>query len=131
MPAPPSQADLEALAERALGHLDADGQATAWWERGAVDTGGLRCWDTVEVELAALDGGVVQTDATSDEGLRAAAAAAACLTPGSQRQPRALPDPAPGRAHDGYDFAAAMDAMRAAQAVAALPPSATWRTAAT
>src|SRR4051812_9000014 len=121
MPAPPSQADLEALAERALGHLDGEGQATAWWERGAVNTGGLRCWDTIQVELAALGGGVVQTDVTSDEGLRAAAAAAARLTPGLRGAARALPDPAPGRAHDGYDFAAAMDALQAAEAVAALP----------
>ena len=131
MPAPPSQADLEALAERALAHVAGEGQATAWWERGADNSGGgLRCWDAVRVEVAALGGGVVQTDAVSDDGLRAAATAAARLAPGPRRAPRALPDPAPGRTHDGYDPAAAMDAAQAAEAIAALPPASSWRTAA-
>jgi predicted Zn-dependent protease len=130
MPAPPSQADLEALAERALARLDGEGQATAWWERGAENAGGaLTCSDSVRVELASLGAGVVVTGDVSDDGLRAAAAAAARL-PGPQWPP-ALPEPAPGRTHDGYDPAAAgLSPERAAEAVAALPPGTHWRSAA-
>jgi hypothetical protein len=130
MPAPPSQADLEALAERALAHLAGDGQATAWWERGAENTGGALAYtDRVRVEVAALGAGIVVTDELSDAGLRAAAGAAARL-PGPRRPP-AMPEPAPGRAHDGYDPAAAgLGPERAAAFVAPLAAGTHWRSAA-
>jgi PmbA/TldA metallopeptidase C-terminal domain len=130
MPAPPSQADLEALAERALPHLAGDGQATAWWERGAENTGGALVYsDRVRVEVAALGAGIAVTDDLSDDGLRAAARAAAGL-PGP-RWPPEMPDPAPGRAHDGYDPAAAgMGPEPAAAAIAPLPAGTHWRSAA-
>ena len=130
MTAPPSQADLEALAERALARLDGEGQATAWWERSADSAGGALTYsDGVRVELAVLGAGVVVTGDPTDDGLRSAAAAAARL-PGP-RWPPALPEPAPGRTHDGYDPAAAgLSPERAAAAVAALPPGSHWRSAA-
>ena len=130
MPAPPSQADLEALAERALARLEGEGQATAWWERGAENAGGaLTCSDRVRVEVAALGAGVVVTGDLTDDGLRSAAAAAQRL-PGP-RWPPALPEPATGRAHDGYDPAVAgLSPERAAEAIAALAPGTHWRSAA-
>src|SRR4051794_23707105 len=123
---PPSQADLEALAERALGHLEGDGRATAWWEhRAGRGRGMLRLTDLVTVELAA-GSGLVRTTETDDAGLAAAAAAARRLA----RDAAELPEPAPGRAHDGYDPSAVLDARQAAEIVAELPRGARWSSAA-
>ena len=49
-PPPPSQGELEALAERALAAVAGDGQATAWWER-TVRPGAVG--DAIRVELLA------------------------------------------------------------------------------
>jgi predicted Zn-dependent protease len=98
MPAPPpAQPELEDLAERALALLDGEGQATAWWERGGGE-GRLR----VEL-LAVRDGRGAAAVATGlDEGsLREAAARALRDAPGGG--PAELPEPAAGRAHEGYD----------------------------
>src|SRR4051794_41920344 len=106
---PPSQADLEALAERALAQLDGEGRVTAWWEhRTGRGRGMLRLTDLVTVEIAAGTG-VVRTTDTGDAGLAAAAAAARRLA----RNPVELPEPAPGRPHHGYDPAAGPDARPA------------------
>src|SRR4051812_1681083 len=123
---PPTQADLEALAERALAHLDGDGRVTAWWEhRTGRGRGMLRLTALVRVEIAAGTD-VVRTTDTGDAGLTAAAAAARRLA----RAAVELPEPAPGRAHDGYDPSAILDARQAAEIVAALPRGARWSSAA-
>src|SRR4051794_8893737 len=134
---PPSQADLEALAERALAHVDGEGQATAWWERRACTRRyGMTVTEGTRVGIAVVreqGTGQLITDRLSDEDLRAAAAGARALAavPGRRKGPYRLPDPEPGRAHDGYDpSAAALDAEQAGAAVAALPRGAQWTSSA-
>src|SRR4051794_22581557 len=98
---PPTQAELEALAERALTFLDGAGQAGAWWEFRARQIGpGVTLSERTQVALAVAGGGQIVTDRTDDAGLRSAAAGAAALP---SRHEGRLPDPEPGRAHDGYD----------------------------
>jgi len=103
---PPTQDDLLALAERATELVGDTAQATAWWERqlsagpaGAVTTSGL------SVEIAAVrDGrvGVVTTTEVDETGLARAAAGAWRLA-ASGPAASGFPEPAAGRAHDGYD----------------------------
>ena len=115
---PPSQAELEALAERALTFLDGEGQATAWWEFRA-----RRTESAVELtEHTYVDLGGVATDRTDDEGLRDAAVAVSVL---GLEPP--LTEPEPGRSHDGYDPRAIVSAERAARA---LPYNGQWQTSA-
>src|SRR4051794_14173891 len=124
---PPTQAEVEALAERALTFIEAEGQATAWWEFAARPRGPVMAvTERTQVAFAILDGpsaGEFVTDRTDDEGLRAAAAAARVLagreTP--VQRPARLPDPEPGRTHDGYDPRAITGPERVAATVAGLP----------
>lgn len=101
---PPSEADLVALAERALAHAGPDAQATAWWERSVQVAAGATVAPsavTVEIVVATPEGaGAARTVALDDAALRAAAeqARAGVVGPGT-----ALPEPAAGRAHQGYD----------------------------
>lgn len=105
----PSQDQLAALAHRTLARLTGEGQATVWWERRlAVGEHGVSDVVQQTAELIVLrDGrvGAASTTDVSEAGLgRAAAAAAAHI--GLDREPvdaRRLPDPAAGRAHDGWD----------------------------
>jgi predicted Zn-dependent protease len=97
---PPTLAELEALAARALEHADGEAQASALWERD-----GER--ETLTVELTCvIDGWAASATAggTDDDALQRAARAAALHA----RRPRAwptpgLPAPQEGRAHDGFD----------------------------
>jgi hypothetical protein len=89
------EADLFALAERALAHVEGEGRATAWWER--------RLWAAPE-------------EAGSEEGTRVEVVAGSAVVQA---------EPAPGRAHDGYDPALAT--LDPAEVAAGLPAGATWR----
>ena len=130
-----TQAELEALAERALSFLDGEGQATAWWEFRARPRGpGMALSERTQVALTSVGeagAGRLITDRTDDEGLRAAAAGARVLA-GREGPGRALrlPDPEPGRPHDGYDPRAVVDAERVGAAVAALRVNAHWQSSA-
>ena len=127
MTRPPSQAELEALAERALAQLDGEGRVTAWWERRAESTpGSLRGSEDVRVELA-VGQAKVETTQVDDEGLRVAAAAAARL--GGDRA-RELPEPAVGRPHEAYDPSAGSLAALA-EAASTASPAASAEVAAT
>ncbi len=101
--------DLEALAERALGHAGGDAQAAAVHRRRV---GGGRLDEAVTVEVTCVAGGAVgsaRTTRLDDAGLAAAAAAAREATagaPGAEPHP-GLPAPLPGRPHDGWDPAVA------------------------
>ncbi len=105
----PSEPELTDLAARALAQLDGEGQATVWWERRlAVGEHGISDLVQQTAELVVLRDGRVgaasTTDVTADGLARAAAAAAAHAA--LDREPcdaRHLPDPAPGRPHDGWD----------------------------
>jgi len=106
---PPSLTDLRGVAARALGLLDGEAQATAWWERRvAVGEHGVSDVAQLSVDLVVLrDGrvGSATTTAVDDAGLAAAAAAAAAHAE-LDREPvdaRRLPDPAPVKPHDGWD----------------------------
>jgi len=122
---PPSQHDLTALARTALGQLDGEGQATAWWERRlAVGEHGVSDLVQQTAELVVLREGRVGAASTTDvgePGLRRAAAAAAAHA-ALDREPleaRRLPDPGSGRSHDGWDPAVlALDAAAVAAELA-------------
>src|SRR3954471_3631360 len=96
---PPTQAEVEALAERALAFIEGEGQATAWWEFRARPRGpAMAVTERVQVGLAVVDGpaaGQSITGRTDDEGLRAAATGARVLC-GRQtlvQRPARLPEP--------------------------------------
>jgi predicted Zn-dependent protease len=113
----PSLHDLRALAQQALAQLDGEGQATVWWERRiAVGEHGISDLVQHTAELVVLRRGRVGAASTTDlspTGLRQAAAAAAAHAQ-LDREPddaRRLPDPEPGRAHEGWEPAVlALDA---------------------
>ncbi len=97
--------ELMAIAERALDGVRGDqAQATAWWERQlSAGAGRAVTSEALSVEIAVVrDGRVGTAVTTSVDGLERAAAIAARLA--ATGPPAAeLPDPAPGRDHDGYD----------------------------
>lgn len=127
-----SRDELLALAERAVGHARGEAQATAWWERQlSAGAGGAVTTEAVSVEVAALRDGRVGTAVTTDvddAGLARAAAGAVRLAATGPEALNALPEPAPGRPHDGYD----PEALSAdpADAGAALDEWGRWRAAA-
>ncbi len=105
----PSQADLTDLAQQALTQLDCEGQATVWWERRlAVGEHGVSDLVQHTAELVVLREGRVGAASTTDlgePGLQRAVAAATAHA-ALDREPvdaRRLPDPRPGRLHDGWD----------------------------
>src|SRR5215218_586116 len=124
--------DLLALAERALARMPGEGQVTAWWERQVTATpGGVVTTDGMSVEVAVLrDGrvGTAVTTETDDDALARAAAGAARLAAHGPTAAGDLPEPAPGREHDGYDEA--ITTLDPAEAAAALGPWSSWRAAA-
>lgn len=96
---PPSEADVRARAERAAGL--AGGQATVWWE-WAPGTGGV--WGAEVVVVRDGRVGSAATDRAADDGALAACAEAAVAAAAEGPEGLdALPAPAPGRAHQGYD----------------------------
>ena len=106
MSAAPSESEVLALAERGLTHAGPRAQVTAAWERRLRNAPDPQGDDSLTVEIVCLDGGVgrVTTDATDDSGLRAAAAAARELASQAAEPAVAeLPEPVPGRRHDGWD----------------------------
>jgi predicted Zn-dependent protease len=97
---PPTQDELLSLAERALAFAGGETQATARWRREVDDA--VRVGTVVEIAVV-VDGraGLATTADLDADGLRRAARRAAETAqpvPGAR-----LGDPAPGRAHDGYD----------------------------
>jgi predicted Zn-dependent protease len=128
----PTEDDLLALADRALARVSGEGQVTAWWERQLTATpGGVVTTDGVSVEVAVLHHGRVGTavtTATSDDALARAADAADRLAPHGPAASGDLPEPTPGRAHNGYDPAIAQ--LDPADPAAALEPWSSWRAAA-
>jgi predicted Zn-dependent protease len=133
VPERPSRDELISLAERALRHVPVPAaQATAWWERQlSAGPGGAVTTEATSVEVAVLDDGRVGTATTTDiddEGLRRAAAGAARLAASGPGSGGPLPEPAPGRAHEGFD--AAILALDPAEPGAALGPWDSWRAAA-
>jgi predicted Zn-dependent protease len=130
--APPGQADVLALAERALAHISGEGQVTAWWERQLTATpGGVVTTDGVSVEVAVLAGGRLGTAVTTeadDAALAQAAAGAARLARSGPQVVDGLPEPADGRPHEGYDGAIAD--LDPADLAAGLEPWSHWRAAA-
>jgi hypothetical protein len=100
-----SEAELFAVADRALAFADGDeAQATACWERTPAGAEAL----TVEV-VVLRDGraGFCRTDSDREDAIREAVRAAGeAAATGLERPP--LPDPAPGRPHDGWDPAIAL-----------------------
>ncbi len=124
-----------ALAERALALAGPEAQVTAFWEV-QVRGGGADSSRTsaMGVELVCLDRGVgrASTADTEDAGL-AEAASRARRAAADAAEPRAaeLPEPAPGRPHDGWD--PAVLALDPAQPAAELRPrhgdatDVTWR----
>jgi predicted Zn-dependent protease len=122
----PTHQDLSALANRALAHADTEAQATVWWERRlAVGEHGVSDLTQETAELVVLRGGRVGAASTtdlSDSGLERAAAAAIAHAE-LDREPvdaRRLPEPKPGRAHDGWDPAVlALDPAAVADELAA------------
>ena len=115
---PASGSDVLALAERALAHAGPHAQATAVWERRSRTAPQPYSDDTLTVEIVAVDGGVgrVSTDAVDEAGLRAAGDAARALAAqGAEPAAGALPEPAAGRRHEGWDPAVlALDHIRVA-----------------
>ncbi len=104
----PSEAELFALAERALGYAGEEAQVTAWWERAARAGRfvGVGLTERTAIEVACVrDGGVgtVLTTALDDEGLSLAARGAERLAERAEGEHPGLPGPLPGRAHDGWD----------------------------
>jgi PmbA protein len=102
--------DLLALAERALAGARDEAQATAWWERQLSATpGNAVTSEAVSVEVAVLRDGRVGTAVTTDvdrKGLRRARDAAARLAASGPEAAGPLPEPVPGRPHEGHDPAA-------------------------
>ena len=102
----PSESDVLALAERALAQGGPRAQATAVWERRLRTAPQPHCDDALTVEIVCVDRGVgrVSTDAVDDAGLRAAGEAARELAAqGAEPAAADLPEPVPGRRHDGWD----------------------------
>ncbi len=122
--APPTRDDLLALARDATAFAGREAQATAWWER-VVSAGpsGAVTSVALSVEVAVVrDGrlGVATTTEVDEHGLRRAAAGAERLAPVGPPAPGELPEPAPGRAHEGFDVAAlSVDPAAAGAALAA------------
>jgi predicted Zn-dependent protease len=104
----PTRDELLDLAEKALRGVRGDeAQATAWWER-QLSSGAGRAVTTeaLSVEIAVLrDGGVgtAVTTAVDEDALADAAGLAARLAATGPAAAGELPDPTPGREHDGYD----------------------------
>lgn len=102
--AAPSLTELAAVAERTIGFLQGEGQVTALWER-RLSPAGVDIALKVTVTCVA-EGRCWRTEAsgTDDDALRRAAKAAALRARQTRAWPSAgLPDPAPGRPHDGFD----------------------------
>jgi hypothetical protein len=100
-------ADLLGVAERALAHAGEEAQVTAWWERRVWAEPGAaaaREWLSVEV-LVVHEGGAgrVATESVDDEDLRRAAAGARRIAETGAPDHPGLPEPAPGRPHEGWD----------------------------
>ena len=129
---PPGQDDLLALAERALAHVSGEAQVTAWWERQLTAMpGGVVTTDGASVEVAVIAGGRLGTAVTTetDDAARArAATGAARLAASGPEVVDDLPEPSPGRPHDGYDGAIAESDP--AGVAAGLEPWSHWRAAA-
>jgi PmbA protein len=127
-----SRDELLELAERAIGHARGEAQATAWWERQlSAGAGGAVTTEAVSVEIAVLRAGRIGTAVTTDvdgHGLAVAAAGAVRLAASGPEPSNALPDPAPGRSHDGYDPAAV--SVDPAEAGDGLDEWGRWRAAA-
>ena len=126
---PPSEAELLALAERALEHAGEEAQVTAWWERWlSAGARGATSLEQRAVEVACVrDGGVarVETDDLADDGLRRAAEGARRLAGRSRAGSYpGLPEPAPGRPHDGWDTRLAT--LDPAEVAAGLSPGTVW-----
>jgi predicted Zn-dependent protease len=126
---PLSRDELFALAERALARASGEAQATAWWERQlSAGPGGAVTTEAVTVEVAVLRDrrvGTVSTSDVDDAGLERAAAGAARLAATGPEVVRGLPEPAPGRPHEGYD--ARVLGLDPAAAGEALGPWDRWR----
>jgi predicted Zn-dependent protease len=124
----PTREDLLALAERALEHAGGAAQATVWWERQLSSRAGAAVTsEATSVEVAVLREGRVGIATTTDldeDGLRTAARAAAHAAPDGPEMVSPLPEPAPGREHEGYDPEAATGAPLAVDGWT------TWRAAA-
>jgi predicted Zn-dependent protease len=105
-----SRDELMTLAERALARTAGESQATAWWERQvSAAQGRAVTTEAVSVELVVLAGGRVGTAVTTEvdeDGLARAADAAQRLAASGPLARGALPEPAAGRPHAGYDPAA-------------------------
>jgi predicted Zn-dependent protease len=116
----PDQADLLALADRALAFLPDEGQVTACWER-AVEVGEeARLEDRTWVEAVSVAGGArgaARTTLLDDDSLRALALAAAA--PGALPRSGRLPTPAAGRSHGAWDGALARVDLSRARSLAA------------
>jgi PmbA protein len=123
--------ELLALAERAVAHAGGEAQATAWWERQlSAGAGGTVTTEAVSVEVAVVRGGRVGTAVTTDvddDGLARAATGAVRLAATGPEALNPLPEPAPGRAHEGYD--PQVVAADPAEAGAALDEWSHWRAA--
>jgi predicted Zn-dependent protease len=129
---PRGQDEVLALAERALSHVSGEGQVTAWWERQLTATpGGVVTTDGVSVEVAVVAGrrlGTAVTTETDEAALAQAAAGAARLAHSGPPVVDALPEPAAGRPHQGYDGTIAR--VDPADLAAGLEPWSHWRAAA-
>ena len=101
----PTREQLLELAERALAGVRDDAQATVWWERQlSAGAGRAVASEALSVEIAVVrDGRVGTAVTTSVDGLERTAELAARLAATGPEALGELPDPAPGRAHDGYD----------------------------
>jgi predicted Zn-dependent protease len=125
----PSRYELLTLAEQALDGARGEAQATAWWERQLSATpGGAVTSEAVSVEVAIVREGRVGTATTTDvdaRGLRHALETAGRLAPTGPEAAGPLPEPSPGRPHDGCDLSAvqgdlpAVDAWSSRRAAAA------------
>jgi predicted Zn-dependent protease len=106
----PTRYELLSLAEQALEGARDEAQATAWWERQlSVTPGGAVTSEAISVEVAVLRGGRVGTAVTTDVddgGLRRALDTAGRLSATGPEAAGPLPDPSPGRPHDGCDLSA-------------------------
>ena len=101
-----SESDVRALAERALAHAGPRAQVTAVWERRLRTLPQPHAEDALTVEVVAVDAGIgrVTTDALDDAGLLAAGQAARELAAqGAEPAAAELPEPVPGRRHEGWD----------------------------
>jgi predicted Zn-dependent protease len=126
--APPSRDELLELAERALAHVDGEGQVTAWWERQlSAGPGRAVTSEGLSVEVVVLAGGRVGTAVTTDvdeAGLARAAATAGALAASGPAARGDLPAAAAGREHDGFD-----PAVLSLEAPVRLDEWSSWRAA--